>query len=187
MPEAAPGSTIEVIVGRIGRPHGIRGEVAVEPRTDEPDRRFSPGAVLREEGGRRTFTVAATRWHSERLLVTFEEYADRTAVEGVRGVLLVAVAAADEVPEADDEFYDRQLVGLTVLTAAGEVAGTVRGVVHLAQDLLEVDTPGGVRLVPFVEALVPEVDLAARTVRLADVDGLLTDLDDDEPEEGGRS
>lgn len=77
--------TVEVIVGRIGRAHGIRGDVTVEPRTDEPERRFAPGTRLREEGGARVLTVEAHRWHSGRLLVRFAEAADRTAVEELRG------------------------------------------------------------------------------------------------------
>ena len=87
--------TRQVVVGRIGRPHGIRGEVSVEPRTDEPDRRFVAGAVLATEAPRgpaptgaqrpRALTVKASRWHQDRLLVTFEELADRTAAEAARG------------------------------------------------------------------------------------------------------
>lgn len=178
--------SVEVIVGRLGRAHGIRGEVAVEPRTDEPDRRFAAGAELREEGGPRVFTVVASRWHAERLLVRFAELVDRTAAEAARGIVLVTDAPADERPADDDEFYDRQLVGLSVLSADGTPAGTVRGVLHLAQDLLEVQTDTGVRLVPFVEALVPEVDLAAGHVRLADVAGLLDDPDEAEHDETGK-
>ena len=63
--------TVEVVVGVVGRPHGVRGEVAVEPRTDEPDRRFAPGQQLRSEDSPRTLTVASMRWHSGRMLVCF--------------------------------------------------------------------------------------------------------------------
>ncbi|GAB3622299.1 ribosome maturation factor RimM [Mariniluteicoccus endophyticus] len=174
-------TTTEVIVGKVGRAHGIRGEVALELRTDEPERRFATGAVLRVEGARTTWTVESHRWHQDRLLVRFAELADRTAVEAVRGSVLVVDVPVDEAPTDAEEYYDRQLVGLDVLDASGERVGRVRGVLHLAQDLLEVSTDGGVRLVPFVEALVPEVDLAAGHLRLADVKGLLEDLDDDEP------
>ncbi|WP_425309558.1 ribosome maturation factor RimM [Ammonicoccus fulvus] len=173
--------TVEVIVGRIGRAHGIRGEVAVEPLTDEPDRRFAPGARLREEEGVRVLTVEAHRWHSGRLLVRFAEAPDRTAAEGLRGLMLLANVAVDESPTDDGEFWDRDLIGLRVLTASGEPAGEVRRVQHGPQDLLVIRTTAGPeRLVPFVEALVPEVDLAAGTLTLADVAGLLEDIEDEE-------
>jgi 16S rRNA processing protein RimM len=113
-------------------------------------------------------------------MLSFRECADRAAVERLRGTVLVVDVDADERPRGDDEeFYDRQLTGLRVLDHSGEDVGAVADVIHLPeQDLLEIRTPAGTRLVPFVKALVPAVDLAAGTVRLADVPGLLTDLDD---------
>ncbi|MBA8795708.1 16S rRNA processing protein RimM [Friedmanniella endophytica] len=165
-------------VGVVGRAHGVRGELAVVPRTDEPDRRFAAGAQLRAETGNRRFVVSASRWHSGRLLVAFEGVADRTAAEALRGTVLVTDVPADERPEDETEYYDRQLIGLSVRTADGVPAGTLRSVLHLPeQDLLEVDTPHGLALVPFVTALVPGVDLAAGTITLADVPGLLGDAD----------
>jgi 16S rRNA processing protein RimM len=173
-------STIETLVGVIGRPHGIRGDVLVDVRTDEPEVRFRVGAVLRAEGGDRLFTVDDARDHSGRLLVKFAELADRTAVEQVRGTRLVIDVSVDESPAEPDTYYDRQLVGLRVLRTSGGLVGTVRAVVHLpAQDLLEIETDGGERLVPFVAALVPEVDLVAGHLRLADVVGLLDDANDE--------
>jgi 16S rRNA processing protein RimM len=171
--------TVEVVVGVVGRPHGLRGEVSVELRTDEPERRFAVGQVLRSEDTRVAFTVVSAREHSGRLLVSFAELADRTAVETVRGTRLVVDVATDESPAVDGEFYDRQLVGLLVMDAAGEQVGEVAAVVHLpTQDVLEVTTEDGARLVPFVFELVPEIDLAAGFVRLADVPGLLSDAED---------
>src|SRR3954467_7387792 len=90
---------VEVVVGRIGKPHGLRGHVTIDVRTDEPDRRFAPGAVVRAEpptgsAPRLTeLTVATARWHSSVLLVTFEEVPDRTAAEAARGILLHATLA----------------------------------------------------------------------------------------------
>lgn len=182
---------VDVVVGRVGRPHGVRGAVSVELRTDEPETRFVDGARLqyvRPEAARsdadrwpseRVLQVEQTRWHQGRLLVTFAGVTERTAVEQLRGGLLVARVDLDVTPDAPGEYYDRQLVGLAVLDAVGTEVGRVTEVVHLpAQDLLAVDLAGSSRLVPFVEALVPEVDLVAGHVRLADVAGLLTDLDD---------
>ena len=166
------------MVGVIGRPHGIRGEVLVELRTDEPKRRFAPGQRLRAEGRSTAYVVASARDHGNRLLVRFEGLADRTAVEAVRGTVLVADVDPGERPETEDEFYDRQLIGLRVLRRDVEL-GRVLAVLHLPeQELLEVQTAGGVRLVPFVAALVPEIDLAAGSLTVAELAGLL----DDEPD-----
>ncbi|WP_203566746.1 ribosome maturation factor RimM [Aestuariimicrobium ganziense] len=179
---------VEVVVGALSRAHGIRGDVAVDVRTDEPERRFADGALLRIENSARTLTVAGSRWHSGRLLVRFAELADRTAVEALRGAVLVVDVPADEVPDDPEEFYDRQLVGLQAVQG-GRVVGTITSVVHLpSQDLLAIDVDGTERLVPFVTALVPTVDLAAGQVHLADdVAGLLDDVDeteDDDPDGG---
>ena len=141
---------IEVVVGRIGKPHGIRGEVTLDVRTDEPERRFAPGTVLRAQApagaDRRpsSLTVARARWHQSTLLVTFEELADRTAAEAVRGTVLHATIAPDEVPEDPEEYYDHQLVGLSVVDLDGTALGEVKAVVHgAAQDLLSVRTTDG--------------------------------------------
>jgi 16S rRNA processing protein RimM len=178
---------VEVVVGRIGKPHGLRGHVTIDVRTDEPDRRFVPGAVLRAEppagsaSPLTAVTVATARWHSSVLLVTFEEVPDRTAAEAARGLLLHATIAPGEVPEDPDEFYDHQLVDLEAYDVGGARLGTIAGLVHgSAQDLLRVTTPDGREaLVPFVKALVPEVDLAAGRVVIADRPGLVTPLPDE--------
>ena len=176
--------TVEVIVGIVGRAHGIKGEVAVDVRTDEPERRFAAGSSLRIEGSKRALTVESVRDHSGRMLVRFREHPDRTAVERLRGTVLVVDVDADERPADEEEFYDRQLTGLRVLDHEGGDVGVVTDVLHLPeQDLLEIRTPSGLRLVPFVKAVVPQVDLAAGTVRLADVPGLLSDLDADDQEQ----
>jgi 16S rRNA processing protein RimM len=169
----------ETIVGVIGRPHGVRGEVAVELRTDEPERRFAPGQVLRDEGGTRPFTVQSVRDHSGRLLVRFAEVVNRETAEAVRGTLLIAAVEPEERPLEPEEFYDRQLIGLQVRRADGVVVGTVNTVLHLpSQEVLEVETANGPRLVPFVTALVPHIDLEACCLTVADVAGLLDDLQD---------
>ena len=179
---------IEVVVGRIAKPHGLRGEVTIDVRSDEPERRFAPGTTLRAEppkGSANTFTsltVAAARWHSNRLLVAFEEVPDRTAAEAARGILLHATIPADASPEDPDEYYDHQLVGLAAFDAEGAPLGTVTALVHGgAQDLLTVTTPEGREaLVPFVKALVPEVDLDGARVVIADRPGLVTPLPEDD-------
>jgi 16S rRNA processing protein RimM len=172
-------NTDTTVVGVIGRAHGVRGEVAVELRTDEPERRFAPGQVLREEGGTRLFTVRSVRDHSGRLLVSFAELVDRTGAEEVRGALLLAAVEPEERPAEPGTFYDRQLIGLRATTPDGADVGSVRSVLHLpAQDVLEIETAAGPRLVPFVEALVSDVDLEAGRLTIVDVAGLLDDRDD---------
>jgi 16S rRNA processing protein RimM len=161
-----------VVVGRVVRAHGIRGEVVVDIRTDEPTRRFKADEIL--HAGRRALKVRSSRAHGERLLVAFADVSDRDAAEALRGAVLEADVDPDQVPEAGDEYYDRQLVGLAVHDAAGRPRGTVTGVLHLpAQDTLVVDVEGREVLVPFVTDLVPEVDMSAGWARLADVPGLL--------------
>jgi 16S rRNA processing protein RimM len=169
-----------LVVGRIGRPHGLKGEVAVEPRTDEPDRRFAVGAELRTERNRpgiqvhESLTVRDTRWHSGRLLVTFEEIGDRTAAELARGTVLVVPVDPEESPEDPDEFYDHQLIGLDVEDTDGTPVGTVVAVEHTGgQDLLHIEVDGVEVLFPFVAALVPAVDVPGRRIVVDDRPGLL--------------
>ena len=178
-------NTVEVVVGIIGRAHGIRGDVTIDVRTDEPERRFAVGQTLRAEDGRRTFTVTSSRDHSGRLLVHFAQLGDRTVAEAARGTVLVADVDPEERPEDDEEFYDRQLIGLGVRAVDGAHVGTVTDVLHLPlQDTLEVGTDDGVRLIPFVAAVVPRVDLAAGELHLADVPGLLADLEEADLDDG---
>ena len=167
---------VEVIVGAIGRAHGIRGDVNIDVRTDEPERRFAAGAVLRVEGARQQLTVERAVWHSGRLLVHFAGMDDRNAAEAARGQVLVVDVPVDEVPEEEDEYYDRQLVGLGAVLGDGTRVGRVVEVVHLPeQDLLAIDVDGEERLVPFVKEIVPRVSLREGIVELADVPGLLSD------------
>jgi 16S rRNA processing protein RimM len=172
----------QVTVGRVGRPHGVRGEVSVELRTDEPERRFHQGARLTVRAPRAgapapdPVTVTRTRWHQGRLLVDFAEVTDRDAAEAMRGALLMVEVDPGERPEDPEEFYDHQLVGLAVHALEAEPpVGVVAQVRHSgAQDLLVVRRDDGREvLVPFVAELVPDVDLAARRVTVADRPGLL--------------
>jgi 16S rRNA processing protein RimM len=179
--------TIDVVIGRIGKPHGVRGEVTVEVRTDEPDRRFVAGTPVRAErpnGAEAPWaelTVVSTRWHQTTLLVRFEELTDRTTAEAARGLLLHADVPADETPEDPDEFYDHQLVGLAAEDLDGRPLGEVTAVLHGAQDLLQIRAVDGRdALVPFVVALVPEVDVAAGRLVVADRPGLVTPFPEDD-------
>jgi 16S rRNA processing protein RimM len=166
---------MQLVVGRVGRPHGIRGELTVQVHTDDPDLRFAAGSVLGP------LTVASSRWHSGRLLIRFAGYADRDSAEDLRGTLLV-MDSAEVTPAGPDEFHDHQLIGLSVRTVAGEPVGVVTDVLHQGQDLLVVQPPAGPGpgsdqiLVPFVAAIVPEVDVQAGHLVIDPPPGLL-DLD----------
>ncbi|RZT13588.1 16S rRNA processing protein RimM [Kribbella sp. VKM Ac-2569] len=165
-----------VTVGRIGRAHGIKGEVGIDVRTDEPDRRFADGAtVVTDAKVSRTLTIASSRWHSGKLLVKFAEVPDRTAAEQLRNLVIQCEIDEDERPEDPEEYYDRDLIGLAVRTTDGADVGEVTDVVHLpSQDLLEIRrTAGNLVLVPMVEELVPEIDIDKRYVVVADRPGLL--------------
>ena len=183
---------MQVVVARIGRAHGIRGEVSVEVRTDEPETRLAPGAVLgTEPASVGPLTIASGRVHSGRLLLRFEGVTDRTAAEALRNTLLLADVDPEELPEDPEEFYDHQLLGLEVVTRQGRRLGTIGEIAHLpGQDLLIVSRPeGGEAMIPFVTELVPEIDLPGRRVVVAPPPGLLDEGPDarestEEAEEG---
>jgi 16S rRNA processing protein RimM len=169
---------MQLVVGRIGRPHGIRGDVTVDVRTDDPELRFAVGSVLATEpAASGPLTITAARWHSGRLLVSFAGFEDRGQADALRGLLLVV--ESDELdPSGDPEEYrDYQLIGLAVLTTGGEQVGQVADVLHHGQDLLVIAGDGarsGAQiLVPFVAALVPEVDVAAGRLVIDPPPGLL--------------
>ena len=168
---------IDVLVGRVGRAHGLRGEVTVMPTTDSPEQRFAPGSLLRSGTGA-TLRIRSYRWQSGTLVLGFKGAADRSAAKALRGTELWA--PADDVTDVDDdEYHDTSLIGLAVVDPEGAPLGTVARVLHLpAQDVLAVATPAGERLVPFVVDLVPEVDLAAGRVVVRPIPGLLEDVPD---------
>jgi 16S rRNA processing protein RimM len=161
------------------RPHGIRGEVSVEVRTDDPVRRFAAGSVLgTDPAAAGPLTVSGSRWHSGRLLVSFAEITDRTQAELLRGVWLTVDADQVSVPDDPDEFHDQQLVGCTVVTTAGEPVGVIIDVRHHGQDLLVIRPPDGSVgrgdvLVPFVAAIAVDVDIKARRMVIDPPPGLL--------------
>src|SRR5215472_12546976 len=176
---------MRVVVGRVGRPHGIRGEVVIGVRTDEPDLRFAVGATVEarsspddgpDDSAGERLTVGSVRWHSGQLLVAFAGITDRTAAAELTGSWLSVDSS--QLPEIGDpdEFRDHELIGLSVRTRVGDPVGVVTDVLHYGQDLLVVqraDGPGGEYLVPFVKAIVPEVDVRAGVVVIDPPPGLL--------------
>ncbi|WP_131738015.1 ribosome maturation factor RimM [Actinomadura roseirufa] len=163
-----------LVVGRIGRPHGVRGEITLDVRTDEPETRFAAGTeIATDPAAAGPLTIERARWHSGRLLVRFAGIDDRDAAEELRGVWLV-VAPDDITPSADpDDFHDQELIGLAVVTTDGADVGRVAEVRHHGQDLLVVRGTGGDTLVPFVAALVPEVDVPGGRLVIDPPPGLL--------------
>lgn len=171
---------MELVIGRVAKSHGVRGELVVDVRTDEPDERFTPGARLRGRaprgGAERTYTVESVREHSGRLLLVLAEINDRTAADEMRGTLFL-IDSSELPPSADpDEYYDHELEGLAVQLTDGTAVGTVREVLHSAAgELLAVTAAEDGReiLIPFVTAIVPTVSIADRLVVIDPPEGLL--------------
>jgi 16S rRNA processing protein RimM len=173
---------VQLVVGRIGRAHGIKGEVTVEVRTDEPELRLGPGAVLATDpASAGPLTIATGRVHSGRLLLRFEGVKERNAAEALRNVLLIADVDPEELPEDPEEFYDHQLMDLDVVTVDGIEVGRITEITHLPyQDLLIVERPDGSEvMIPFVEEIVPEIDLEEQRAIIAPPPGLLDEIGGD--------
>jgi 16S rRNA processing protein RimM len=163
-----------VVVGRIGPVRGVRGDVFVAPFTDAPEQRFAPGAVLRTDpASAGPLTVTSSSTASGKLVVHFDGVDGRPEAEALRGVQLVVPAAERPPLDDPDEFYDTDLIGLTARTVGGAELGPVSDVIHVGgADYLVVQMEAREQLIPFVSAIVPAVDLAARTVLIDPPDGL---------------
>lgn len=163
-----------IAVGRVGKALGVRGEVYVEPWTDSPDERFADGSVLRTEPAERgPLTVAGSRDHSGKLVVRFAGRDDRAGVEALRGTVLLIPADARPPIEDPDEFYDTDLIGLSVRIAGGRELGPVTDVLHSpAGSLLVIELAGAEVLLPFRLEFVPRIDLAAGIAEITPPDGL---------------
>jgi 16S rRNA processing protein RimM len=169
---------VQLVVARIGRAHGIKGEVTVEVRTDEPELRLAPGAVLATDpASAGPLTIETGRVHSGRLLLRFEGVSDRTGAEALRNTLLIAEIDPEELPEGEDEFYDHQLIDLDVVTADGTEVGRITEISHLpTQDLFIVERPDGSEvMIPFVEEIVAEIDLEEQKAVITPPPGLIDD------------
>ena len=180
----------EVIVATIGKAHGLRGEVALNLRTDQPAERLAVGTVFEIDapaGAPRRLTLSSTRTQQDRWYARFEEVPDRTAAEALRGTeLALELDAEQETEEDPDAWYASQLKGLPVKHVDGRDLGVVTDLQHYpAQDLLLVRTPGGRRVqLPLVAQLVPEVDLDAGVILADPPGGLFEDLPEDDQSEG---
>ena len=170
-----------LLVARIGKPHGLRGEVTVQTHTDDPEARFAPGAAYATEaapgsGVPRVLTLRTARLHQKTWLLGFAEIPDRTGAESLRGTRLFIDAEAAAAADLDeDAWYEDDLVGLSAVDPAGAVLGEVTGLrTGAAQDQLVLRLSGGTEaLVPFVEAIVPDVDVEGGKVVVDAPPGLL--------------
>ncbi|HJP73083.1 MAG TPA: ribosome maturation factor RimM [Pseudonocardiaceae bacterium] len=173
-------SSADRLVGRIVKPHGIHGELVVEPHTDSPEIRFAAGSVLSanlRDGSKRDLTVTAARPHSGRLLVVVDGVADRDTAESLRGTLLLAPGGALPPIEDPDEFYDHDLEGLSVFTTEGTEVGEIVEVLHGGgSDLLLIKRERDEVMVPFVSQIVPEVDVRGGRVVIDPPEGLLDEV-----------
>lgn len=177
---------MQLQVARIGKPHGIRGEVTVQVLTDAPAERFVAGTeFVVEPASAGPLTVRSARWNKDILLLGFEEIADRNAAEAIRGAKLFI-----ETEELDDDgeegWYEHELVGLQARVGAQTVGKVAALNTMPAQDLLVIESVDGKEiLVPFVDEIVPEVNVEEGYILITPPEGLfeLNDEDAGEPAE----
>jgi 16S rRNA processing protein RimM len=167
-------SPAHLVVGRIGKARGVKGHAFVMPFTDDPQARFAVGSVLQTEpAAAGPLTIASVSDASGKLVLSFDGVDDRGAIEALRGVELV-IERGDR-PELDgpDDFYTDDLIGLAARTVAGRSLGPVVDVIDIAgSDYLVLELDGAEKLVPFVVAIVPTVDIAGGAVVIDPPDGL---------------
>jgi 16S rRNA processing protein RimM len=185
--KAPPPGTTQLRVGRLTKAHGLKGALKLELFTDEPERRFVPGATFTLQVPTsspwhgKTIELTELRWYNSHAVGFFVGIDDREAAESLVRAILWVDHDVTELPAESDAWYDHQLVGLRALRDGTEVGRVIR-VDHLpAQDLLAIDTGSGEVLVPFVSAIVPTVDIEAGTVTLTPPPGLFEELPDDAP------
>ncbi|GAA3626995.1 ribosome maturation factor RimM [Microbacterium awajiense] len=190
-PATAGRPRTQLRVGRLVKAHGLKGALKLELYTDDPDGRFVPGAEFTLQVPEsspwhgKTLTVREFKWMNSHPVAFFEGVDDRTEAESLVRAILWIAQDVQAAPSEEDAWYDHQLVGLDVVRD-GENVGRVVRVDHLpAQDLLIVKAGAREVLVPFVKAIVPEVDLTAGRVVVTPPTGLFEDVpttDEDEPE-----
>ncbi|PJJ63621.1 ribosome maturation factor RimM [Compostimonas suwonensis] len=180
-------------VGRLTKAHGLKGAIKLEMFTDDPERRFVPGAVFSLQvpdsspWHGKSIELVELRWYNGHPVGFFKDVPDRTAAEALAKAILWIEQDVDEAQTEEDAWYDYQLVGLTVLRDGVGVGRVIR-VDHLpAQDLLVVHTATGDVMVPFVKAIVPAVDIDGGTLTVTPPVGLFEELPDDPADEAGES
>ncbi|MEO7146949.1 MAG: ribosome maturation factor RimM [Terrimesophilobacter sp.] len=189
MPSKAGSESTRLRVGRLTKAHGLKGAIKVELYTDDPDKRFVPGAVFILQVPEssvwfgKTIELIELKYFNVHPVAFFKEVTERSVAESLVKAILWVDHDPDEASTEDDAWYDHQLIGLSVVRDGVQV-GTVSGLDHFpAQDLLHVKTASGDVLVPFVKAIVPMVDIAAGIITVTPPAGLFEALPDDEPDD----
>jgi 16S rRNA processing protein RimM len=182
-------SKTQLRVGRLTKAHGLKGAIKIELYTDDPERRFVPGAVFTLQVPTsspwhgKTLELIELKWYNTHAVAFFKDVPDRSTAESLLKAILWVDHDLTETPDEEDAWFDHQLVGLSVIRDGVKV-GTVSLVDHLpAQDLLHVTTDAGEVLVPFVKAIVPSVDVKAGTLTVTPPPGLFEELPE-EPADG---
>ena len=162
---------MQLVVGRIGRAHGVLGEATIEVQSDDPDLRFEVGNKLTLENGKE-LTIRSARWHNQILLLAFDGIDDRNEIESLRDELLSA--DVDLSTLAPGEYHYQQLLGSKVLLTNGELIGEVDEIVKLpGQDLLSVTKSGKQVLIPMVKQFIVSIDIDSKTIVINPPEGLL--------------
>ncbi|AWB89617.1 ribosome maturation factor RimM [Salinibacterium hongtaonis] len=181
---AEPDKT-QLRVGRLTKAHGLKGAIKIELYTDDPARRFVPGAVFTLQVPTsspwhgKTIELVELKWYNSHAVAFFKDVPDRSTAESLIKAILWIDHDLAETSDEEDAWFDHHLVGLAVMRDGVKV-GTITLVDHLpAQDLLHVETPNGEVLVPFVKAIVPVVDVAGGTVTVTPPAGLFEELPDE--------
>jgi 16S rRNA processing protein RimM len=162
---------LQLVVGRIGRAHGVLGEATIEVRTDDADLRFAVGNEVILENGKKLI-IKSSRWHNQVLLLSFDGISDRNQIEELRDQLISA--EVDTSAMAPGEYHYQQLIGSQVFLQSGDQVGVVGEIVKLpGQDLLSIDKGGSQVLVPMVKQIIISIDVAAKKIVINPPEGLL--------------
>jgi 16S rRNA processing protein RimM len=173
----------KICIARIGAAHGVRGAVKLWTFTEDPLAVMQYGALATKDGAR-SFEVANAREAKGHLVATLKGIATREDAERLTGIELYV--AREKLPATDDgEYYHADLIGLTAVNAANEPLGRVIAIHNFgAGDIIEIAPPhGATMLLPFTNAVVPSVDLAAGRVVIE----LPAEIEGDTPEDSGTS
>ncbi len=162
---------MQLVVGRIGRAHGVLGEATIEVRTDDADQRFSIGNKLTLDSGKQ-LEIKSSRWHNQVLLLSFIGINDRNQVEELRDQLVSADVDINQL--APGEYHYQQLIGCEVFLENSDLVGKVIEIIKLpGQDLLSIERNGKEVLVPMVAAIIISIDVEKKKIVINPPEGLL--------------
>ncbi|MSO25427.1 MAG: ribosome maturation factor RimM [Candidatus Nanopelagicaceae bacterium] len=162
---------MQLVVGRIGRAHGVLGEATVQVQTDDPDLRFKVGAKLSLDNGK-DLTIRSARWHNQILLLAFDGVVDRNQIEELRDQMISA--EVDITSLSPGEYHYQQLLGCQVFLQSDELIGEVDEIVKLpGQDLLSVAKNGKKVLIPMVKKIIISIDVLTKKIVVDPPEGLL--------------